>query len=176
MTKKTKIILFISLAVAIFLGMAVVWINSDPVCILWGCKKGENTQHPNLLEDPNLLYASTFWSGMCRNEKGERGGCYTEIYFYSDGKLVKYSDFISSNGRENNNPPSETQLGLEAVSEVVKQIKDSMIMTKDCPSRQIMDAGWDYQINLDGVKKSFHNPPDECRSTFESIDGIIDPD
>ena len=48
-------------------------------------------------------------------------------------------------------------------------------MKKECSPDTIMDAGWDYDINLDDVEQSFHNPPDDCRSVLDAIDKTIIP-
>jgi hypothetical protein len=131
-----------------------------------------------LLADPNLLYASMWWAGMCSNKKNEAGGCYHELYLYSDGKFVKMSGFIKYNeesGREPD-PSVQKRFSSSTVEQIKKTIRESGVMAKDCPPQEIMDVGWDYQINLDGVKKSFHNPPDDCKATFEFIDGVISGD
>lgn len=145
----------------------------------WG--EGENHGTLSLKEqrlaDPNLLYFSSWWAGLCGNEKNEQGGCYSELYLYSDGKLIKMSGFIKyneENGREPD-PDIQKQLSSSTMERIEKTIRDSGVMEKDCPPQTIMDAGWDYQINLDGVKKSFHNPPRDCRDIFDAVDNIINP-
>lgn len=127
------------------------------------------------LADPDLLYASMNWAGLCVNEKQERGGCYGELYLYSDGDFIKKVGFIKydeENGGEEN-PGVRKQLSSDSIEQVEKIISDSVVMQKDCPPQDIMDAGWDYQINFDGVKKSFHNPPKECLDIFNQIDEKI---
>lgn len=129
------------------------------------------------LADPNLLYFSSWWAGLCANEKHETGGCYSELYLYSDGQFIKMSGFIKydeESGREEN-PNIQKQFSSSTVEQIKKIIRDYGVMTKNCPPENIMDAGWDYQINLDGIKKSFHNPPQNCRDTFNAIDDILDP-
>lgn len=84
--------------------------------------------------------------------------------------FVKYNE----EDRREEEPNIQDQLSLAATEKIQKMIRDSRIMTKDCPMGQIMDAGWDYQINLDGVKKSFRNPPENCRDTFNAIDDTLD--
>lgn len=127
------------------------------------------------LADPNLLYFSSWWSGLCRNSHGEEGGCYGEMYFYSTGKFVKKSGWVGLNDRKEINPTVENQFSTATVSDIIQKIRTSGLIIKNCYPQEIMDAGWDYQINLDGVKKSFHNPPEDCESTFNYIDDIIDP-
>ena len=129
------------------------------------------------LADPNLLYASMDWAGMCTNDKHEAGGCYDGIYLYLDGRVVKLSGFIKFNeGSQRDNIPSDQkQLTSAAIEQIKKIIRGSNILTKDCKPETIMDAGWDYQVNLDGVKKPFQNPPQECRDVFDKIDNIINP-
>ena len=46
-------------------------------------------------------------------------------------------------------------------------------MTKNCSSDSIMDAGWDYQITIDGIKKSFHNPSKDCMVIFDKLEGLL---
>ena len=113
------------------------------------------------LTDPDLFYAASSWSGMCSNEKGEEGGCIDYFYLYNSGKFIHEFEWQGSDGRISTSS-SEKMLGEKAVAEIVKQIKDAKLLTRDCPALEIMDAGWSYRINLDGVKKSFDNPPEDC--------------
>lgn len=127
------------------------------------------------LTDPNLLYASTYWAGLCSNDKGEGGGCYDELYLYSNGDFIRQSGFIKYNesSRKEENPIVQGQLSSAVFEQIIKKIKDSDVMTKECKPSMIMDVGWDHQIRLDGVKRSFHNVPTDCRDTFDEIDNII---
>lgn len=172
MPKKTKIILLIVLISVIILGGAVWYFNRDSERILQNTENSKDIKTERL-KDPNLLYTSTYWAGLCRNSKGERGGCYTERYLYSNGEYVEENGWIGLNNKTKIQPVDKWLEGT-TVREVRKQIEESGLMAKDCLSQEIMDAGWDYQINLDGVKKSFHNPPEECKNIFDNIDQIID--
>ena len=127
------------------------------------------------LADPKLLYASSWWAGLCGNEKHESGGCYSDFYLFSDGKLVKNSGFfLYDSGKEQDKLATEVKIDAARLSQIAEKINTSGIMEKDCPPQRIMDVGWDYEINTGGVKKSFHNPPVECRDIFNGIDNLLD--
>jgi len=175
MKKKTKIIL-ISIIVLV-IGYSIYWLIFRTCC---GPKpvlvQTNNITKDQRLADPNLLYFSSWWAGLCANEKHEQGGCYRELYLYSDGEYIKMSGFVKYNEEDGKEEDSnvQNQLSSLAIEKIKTMIRDSGIMASDCPTGQIMDAGWDYQINLDGVKKSFHNPPEICRDTFNVIDDTLD--
>ena len=149
----------------------------DPQCPRVGTKTGADqaTLKKQRLADPNLLYYSSWWSGMCTNEKHEVGGCYTESYLYSNGSLIKQGGFVKYNEANNaeNGSVTERQLSQAEMSDVKNVIETSDITTKDCPPEGIMDIGYDYQINLNNIKRSFHNPPKICRDIFDNIDSTI---
>ncbi len=125
------------------------------------------------LADPLLIYASFTGSGLCGNDKGEDGGCLYRNYLYSTGELVQEYFWF---GADKNNTSSVSTKTLEqpALQAVIKRIEDSGLMTADCPEQKIMDASWDYTINLGLSSKSFHNPPDYCREEFDQIDELLD--
>ena len=50
---------------------------------------------------------------------------------------------------------------------------DTPAMAKDCPPNEIMDVGWDNQITIGGIKKSFHNVSPDCRDTFDQVDNLL---
>lgn len=126
------------------------------------------------LDDPNLLYASFSSSGLCSNSKGEEGGCYTHIFLYQSGKYLEESGWQGLNNKEEISPLVEKQFDPSTMAKIIKQIKDSEIMTKDCPSAQTQDAWFSYQLNLDGVKKSFEASPIlDCQKIFWEIDALI---
>ncbi|MFA6566144.1 MAG: hypothetical protein WCT48_05330, partial [Candidatus Paceibacterota bacterium] len=56
---------------------------------------------------------------------------------------------------------------------IKKEIADSGIMKKNCPEQKVMDAGWYYQIRLNGATISLHNPPAECRSVLAGIETLL---
>ena len=126
------------------------------------------------LADPGLLYFSSLWGGLCSNEAGESGGCYTEMYLFGSGKFFKESGFLRYGGDDDINPTIERDFTPSIVGQITNKIKDSGVMGKDCPSSTIMDAGWDYQVNIDGVKKLFSNPLSDCRDIFDEVDNLID--
>jgi precorrin-4 methylase len=83
------------------------------------------------------------------------------------------SGFTAYNSPKEPDSTIDKNLGATAVQQVVKEIKDSGVMTKDCPPNTVMDVGWDYQVKLDGTKKDFHNPLPACRNTFDQIDNLL---
>lgn len=162
MAKKIKVILWIILIV--LLGVSVYWLYSltwDTERIISGVKP------PSRLDDSDLVYASQYWAGLC-SRGNEEGDCYDEIYLYNSGKFIKEAGFVTSGNKREIDPTVEKNLGVTMVNQIIKKIKDSGVMAKDCPPREIMDAGWDYQITIDKVKKSFRNPSLDCQDVFDS--------
>ena len=125
------------------------------------------------LDDPNLFYASIFWAGLCGNAKHEMGGCYSELYLYSTGKLVKESGWVVSNGKREDDPVIEKTINATTLKQITKKITDAKLLEKDCPRSQIMDAGWEYHVKLTGRDNIFYNPPSACQDTFDEVDKII---
>ena len=164
MTKKTKIILSL-VVVLIILICVTVYYSKDYVTL--------DTKNISKLNDPNLIYSSKYWEGLCANEKGEGGGCYSELYFYNNGKLITKSGFTNQKTGENSDSTIEKDLGVVTVNQFIKSIKDSRIMSKNCPAGEIMDAGWDYQVSIEGVKKTFHNIASDCRVVFDNADKFL---
>jgi len=173
MVKKMPMISRIICAVLILVG-AVLWYTmarpfdpkekAEPVPVGWDVR----------LADPDLLYASMSSFGLCANEKGEDGGCYTEYYLYKTGKFNQEIGWTGYDGRKTNSP-YEKQLDVAVVAQIIKKIQDSGVMSADCPMQNIMDASWNYQINLDGVKKAWRNPPTICQNVFYAINDILVP-
>jgi len=166
MSKKRKTILLFVVILVLVMG-AIIYSSNKSTTV-----PGVKTTISRL-DDPALVYASRYWAGLCGNGKGEMGGCYNELYLYNTGKFVSASGFISEKTGKKNDSTAEKDFSVAAVDRIVKKIKDSGIMKKDCPDQEIMDAGWDYQITISGVKKSFHNPPSDCRDIFNQIDSFI---
>ncbi|MDD4902301.1 MAG: hypothetical protein PHE24_04130 [Patescibacteria group bacterium] len=126
-----------------------------------------------------LLYSSKSSYGLCSRPDGADGGCYTELYLYRGGEFIEKSGFLiysstSSRGIRSEEPIIDRQLGENFANLVAQKIKDAGLMEKDCPLGLIMDAGWDYEINLNGVTKIFRNPPSECKDEFDKIDKLIE--
>jgi hypothetical protein len=172
MFKKIFLIIII-LVIVLLIGYIIYWLIFRTCCGQTSLPVEAGSTKEERLADPNLLYASSSWAGLCSNDKQERGGCYTDIYLYSNGNLVRDSGFVPYDGERQANPVSELEVESAMMSKILEKINNSRIMEKDCPPNLIMDAGWDYEINLDGVKKSFHNPPDDCQEIFFYIDNII---
>lgn len=172
-TKKRKIIRNIGLVTAIlilvFVGL-VVWINIKYP------PSSNNVPVPKdpRLADTNLLYYSSSSSGMCSNEKGEEGGCYTHIFLYRSGKYLDESGWERRGGEKKILPVVEKQFSQSMMGKIIGQIKDSGIMDKSCSPVQNTDTWFSYQINMDGVKNFFEDsPPYECQTVFGEIDALI---
>lgn len=176
MTKKKKITFLVILALFIALLAWLVFYQLFKTC--GNCGKPPvkaPTAKQARLEDPELLYASLTSFDLCGNGQGQQGGCYTELYLYQDGKFEKLSGFVTfDNPRQRDEKPAvEKQLGQKFADTIASEIKKSGLMLKDCPPQMIMDAGWDYKINLDGEKTGYHNPPKVCQDEFDKIDKLI---
>jgi hypothetical protein len=171
MIKKKKVWLIFGTALVLLIAGIVVWSYFEN-------EKGYEDYAPNArairLADPDLVYASSSWAGLCRNEEGEAGGCYSELYLYKSGRLFEETGWQGTGGEETSAPLAR-QLDKAVVDQVIERLRDSGIMSKDCPPREIMDAGWSYQVTLNGVIKTFDNPSDECEEIFDDIDLLIYP-
>lgn len=124
-------------------------------------------------DDPDLVYASKWWAGLC-GKNGVSGGCASSLYLFASGKVQQITVFQA----QLNAPalaPQESlwQLSPATFTAVKEKIQDSGILSKPCPTQTIMDAGWDYKIVLQGTAKTFRNPPQECRDIFSAIDDMI---
>ena len=69
-------------------------------------------------------------------------------------------------------PATEKTLNKNAMDRIIKQIRDSGVLTKPCEAELIMDVYVSYFINLDGIKKEAKFPG--CESEFNEIDKLID--
>jgi len=168
MSKKTKIILSFIVVLVLLIG-AIIYANKS-----YDNKNATpEVKTISKLDDPALVYASQYWAGLCGNGKGESGGCYDEIYLYKTGRLAIYSGFVKFGDIRKIDPTVEKNLGVAMVDQVIKKIKDSGVMAKDCPPQQIMDVGWDHQVTINGVKKSFHDVSSDCRDTFDEVDNFL---
>ena len=170
-TGKRKILKLIILILAAFVLLIIVLAN------LPGERNKtttDNTPKDSRLADPDLLYASFSDSGLCSNDKGEEGGCYTYIFLYQSGKYIYESGWQGRNDKKEISPTIEKQLDQDMIDKIIKQIKDTDIMNKNCPSILNQDAWFTYQLNLDGVKKFFKaSPIYECQKKFWEIDILI---
>jgi len=173
--RKTKIILLTILLLVIFVLFAFVISNTQKECLSSDCKKTGNEPNILKLNDPNLFYAAKWWAGLCSNEKDEPGGCYSESYLYNDGKFEEIIGFVKYDGSPvaMTQPPIQKQLDAAELKRIKEIIENSGLMTKNCPAQEISDAGWDYQVTLNGKKISLHNPPLECRNVFDGISQLI---
>lgn len=167
MTKKEKIILSSVIVFILLIGFTIY--RADNSHIIETKQEAKTTK----LDNPDLVYASTFWAGLCGNGKGEVGGCYGARYLYKTGRFTIESGFISEKDVREDNPIIEKDLGIDAVNQVIKKIKDSGVLLKSCPPGMINDVGWDQQVTINGVKNSFHNIASGCRDTFDQIDNLL---
>ena len=123
------------------------------------------------LNDPNLLLARRTWAGLCTNNEGEGGSCYNHTYLYSLGELVTESGW--SNGEKSITYPTvQGKLDKNLMGQVLKQIRDSGILNKECPAELVTDYNTTYFINLDNIKKEIEFPG--CKSELNKIDKLID--
>lgn len=171
MTKKRKIVLS-SIIILIFLVAIVIYYAYKETPLDKNILPNEDIVK-STLDDPDLVYASKLWAGICGNGKGEVGGCHGERYLYKDGRFTIESGFISQKNVREDNPIIVKNLGINAVNKVIKKIKDSGVLSKSCLPGMINDAGWDYQITIDGKKNSFHNIASDCRDTFDQVDNLL---
>ena len=136
-----------------------------------------STDHkPNdtVLDDPNLLYAARTTIGLCNTKQGKSGSCYSNTYLYISGKLVTEShDVVMEPDGEKkvDYPVTEKTLDKNTMDQIIKQIRDSGILTKPCEIEPIMDLYVDYFINLDGVKKEIKFPG--CSLELNEINKLI---
>lgn len=134
----------------------------------------DNTPKDSRLADPDLLFASLSSSGLCSNSKGEEGGCHTYIFLYNSGKYIDESGWEGLNNKKMVFPTVEKKFDQNSMNIIIKQIRESDIMKKDCPAQQNMDAWFYYKINLDGTKKVFDfSPPTDCHDILNKIEVLI---
>lgn len=130
----------------------------------------------SILNDPNLLYAKRALIGLCRTKSGSGGSCHFNTYLYSSGKLVIESGELavmeSGGEKATAYPTIQKELDKKLMDRIIKQIRDSGVMTKPCIEEMVTDYFVDYFINLDGVKKQVQFPG--CESEFKAIDELID--
>lgn len=125
------------------------------------------------LENSDLLFAVYTGSGLCRNEQGEEGGCYSNTYLYLSGKFIKRFTWVGINERTDK-PSVEKQLSKDSMNQITKKIRDSNILVKNCPPQKIIDASWSYYLNLDGIKKEYkESPSGECLEDLNKITALI---
>lgn len=158
----------------IILGIVVIFITL--IIIGYFTPDNGTSQNDNKntkLNNPDLLYSSRFWAGLCGNDKGEDGGCYTEFYLYNSGKLVKDEGFVKYLTNKKEVETTEKQLNQNFIDEIKSEINNSGIIVRSCAPETIYDVGWDYQINVNGLKKSFRNPPPHCKDIFDKIDNLL---
>jgi len=149
------------------------------VCLLYyvPAKNGERTisgiKPPSRLNDPGLAYAYQFSSGFCNNGEGEQGGCYAYMYLYDSGKFVKESGFVRSDDTVDVHPTIERDFSGPIAEGIIDKIRRTGVLGKNCPETPIEDADYFYQVNIDGVKKSFSNPPPDCKYDLDSVLDLI---
>lgn len=134
------------------------------------------SSNDSVLNDPDLLYAKRALIGLCRTKSGSGGSCHFNTYLYSSGKLVIESGELavmeSGGEKATAYPTIQKELDKKLMDRIIKQIRDSGVMTKPCIEEMVTDYFVDYFINLDGVKKQVQFPG--CESEFKAIDELID--
>lgn len=173
MAKAKKIFWGIGLAAAAFIALLAVLPYLGEITGKQNKTADVKTPWDLRLADPNLLYAATSWYGLCRNDKGEEGGCSDYFYLYLSGKFIHESKWQELQNQESASTV-EKQLGEETMAKIIKQIKDAEMLTMNCPALEIMDAGWSYQINLEGTKILFHDPPEDCTVELNKVLDLIE--
>ncbi len=95
--------------------------------------------------------------GPCPNPEG---GCFLNTYVYASGKVV-----LESKTTE------EKQLSKDVVNNIIKEIRDSGIMDKDCDAPLVLDLWITYTIDLDDRVKKIRFPG--CEDEMGKIDQLI---
>jgi len=125
--------------------------------------------------DPDLLYSARTIIGLCRTKSGDGGTCYSKTSLYVSGKLVmEGSEVVMAPEGEKRvtYPAVEKTLNKKAMDKIIKQIRDSGVLTKPCEAELVMDLYVTYFINLDGVQREIKFPG--CEAEFNAIDKLID--
>lgn len=122
------------------------------------------------LNDPDLLLAWRTWSGLCTNNEGEGGSCWNYTYLYSSGDLNNESGW-SDGEKSLTYSAVQRKLDKNIMSQVIKQIRDSGILNKECPVEPVTDYNTTYLINLDNTTREIEFPG--CESELNEIDRII---
>lgn len=126
--------------------------------------------------EEGLFYSSKMFAGLCRGKNGEDAGCYFELYLYRDGRFNKKVGFVYYEDRRRENEPTiEKQFDQKFIDSIIKKLTDANLQVKNCIPQRIMDAGWDYEINLTGRPVLFRDPPEQCKAVFEEINKLLDP-
>ncbi len=127
-----------------------------------------------MLSDPHLFYGASFSYGLCHSEiANEDGGCHSEIYLYDSGQYISTGYWEGIGNKRIDAPSVEKKFGKIVMDKIIKLIRDSEIMNKECPDGMTVDASWDYQLQLGDQKKRFINRPVECQPTLDEVDKII---
>ncbi len=131
----------------------------------------------SILDDPDLLYAERSFIGLCRTKSGDGGSCHFNMYLYSSGKLIIESGELAmmpDGEKATAYPTVQKELDKNTMDGIIKQIRDSGIMEKECEAEMITDYFVNYFINLDGIKKEARFPG--CKAEFNAINKLIDTD
>jgi hypothetical protein len=170
MTKQTKVIIWICATTVILMLLTMSWYRQNNL----GKTSGTDTTKLDArINDADLLYASLTWAGLCSNENNEPGGCFTKEFLSTSGKLVKEYEFVPAKGGEAKKATQKILIAPADVAAIKQEIKDSNIMSAVCNESEIMDAGFEYVITLEGTQKIFNNPIESCKKTFDILDGMV---
>ena len=69
-------------------------------------------------------------------------------------------------------PTVEKTLSKATMDKIIKQIRDSGVLTKPCEVELVMDYYVSYFINLDGVQKEIKFPG--CEAELNAINKLIE--
>lgn len=136
----------------------------------------DSKSNDTIPSDPDLLYSSRTTIGLCRTSQGDNGGtCYSKTSLYFSGKLVsEWSEVVIGEvGEERVTYPAvEKTLSKATMDKIIKQIRDSGILTKPCKAELVMDLYVNYFINLDGIEREIKFPG--CETELNAINKLIE--
>lgn len=145
----------------------------------WGYEKvflSRIKQSDTVPGDRDLLYSARTTIGLCRTKSGDGGGtCYSKTSLYFSGKLVTEGSevVIGEDGEKRvTYPTTEKMLDKTSMDKIIKQIRDSGVLTKPCKAELVMDLYVNYFINLDGIKKEIKFPG--CEAELNAINKLIE--
>ena len=176
MIKNRKVFwaVFLTIMLLLFAGAILISLTNE-----WGYEKvflSRIKQSDSIPIDPDLLYSSRTTIGLCRTRQGDEGGtCYSKASLYFSGKLVtEWSEVVMGEDGEKRvtYPTVEKTLSKATMDKIIKQIRDSGVLTKPCEVELVMDYYVSYFINLDGVQKEIKFPG--CEAELNAINKLIE--
>jgi hypothetical protein len=86
--------------------------------------------------------------------------CHQSTKLYYSGKLVLAGE-----------KELQKQLSQEIINDLIKKIKVTGVMDKDCSSQMVLDYGATYKLNIDGQGKTIQFPG--CEEELREIEKLI---